>query len=233
MKWLQLSIQMMKYNARIIFGNKLVYFLIAAILIFMAIAVGNLFAGETFEEDGTFSLLLFIGALLIFYPVTFGIQNDKDARTLEIIFGIPDYRYRVWLMRMVMIVAMSIVMLFLLGSLLRISLIEYGVFHMVIQVLFPLIFLGMLAFFVSTIVKSGNGTAVIMIILGIILLISADFFSSKYYNIFFNPYSIPNGTTQAVWENLTFKNHLFLSIGTLVFLLGGLFNLQHREKFLG
>jgi len=55
------------------------------------------------EAEDAFTLLLFIGLLLVFYPLTFGIQSDKDARTLEIIFGIPNYRYRVWLVRMFMI----------------------------------------------------------------------------------------------------------------------------------
>ncbi len=223
---------MVKYNVQIIFGNKLLYFMLAAILIFLAIAVGNLIAGETFELDGAFSLLLFIGTLLAFYPLTFGIQSDKDSRTLEIIFGIPDYRFRVWLLRMAMVFFMCFLMLLLLGFLLRISLIEYNIFKVVNQVMFPLVFLGMLTFLVSTIVKSGNGTAVIIIILCTAILIGSNAFENKYYNVFFNPYNIPAGTTQMVWESLTFKNHVFLMVGSLIFVLGGLLNLQNREKFL-
>lgn len=44
-----------------------------------------------------YSMLLVPSILLIFYPTCFGIQNDQDAKTLEIIFGIPNYRYKIWL----------------------------------------------------------------------------------------------------------------------------------------
>lgn len=32
----------------------------------------------------------------IFYPAIFGMQNDVDNRILEILFGIPDYKCKVW-----------------------------------------------------------------------------------------------------------------------------------------
>ena len=41
-------------------------------------------------------ILMFPSMLLIFYPAVFGIQNDEDSRILEILFGIPDYKYKVW-----------------------------------------------------------------------------------------------------------------------------------------
>ena len=37
--------------------------------------------------------------LIMFYPIVYNIQNDKDTRMLEIIFGVPDYRYKVYLLR--------------------------------------------------------------------------------------------------------------------------------------
>jgi hypothetical protein len=55
------------------------------------------------NEGSIYGLLLFPCLLLIFYPVVFGIQNDEDNRILEIIFGIPNYRYKVWGVRMLMI----------------------------------------------------------------------------------------------------------------------------------
>jgi len=151
MNYLQLSIYLIKYNARIIFGSKLLYFLLAALFIFLSITIGNLIAGETMEAEDAFTLLLFIGLLLVFYPLTFGIQSDKDARTLEIIFGIPNYRYRVWLVRMFMIFVMSFFMMLFLGWLLKISLIDYSVFQVVWLVMYPLMFLGSLILLIKTV----------------------------------------------------------------------------------
>ncbi len=39
---------------------------------------------------------------------------------------------------------------------------------MTVQVMFPVLFLGMMAFMLSTVVRNGNGTAVVMIIFGLI-----------------------------------------------------------------
>ena len=61
---------------------------------------------DTISDGTVYELLIFPGILLIFYPSVFGIQNDDDSRMLEILFGIPNYRYKVWLVRLVMIYAL-------------------------------------------------------------------------------------------------------------------------------
>ncbi|MGV8139149.1 MAG: hypothetical protein AB2L20_28480 [Mangrovibacterium sp.] len=44
----------------------------------------------------------------------------------------------------------------------------------VIQVMFPVFFIGSLAFMFSTIIKNGNGTAVVMVILGVLAFILSE-----------------------------------------------------------
>jgi hypothetical protein len=223
---------MIRYNLKIIFGNRFIYFLISALVLFLFIIGVNLFNGESLVEAGIYEILLLTGALLLFYPTTFGIQSDKDARTLEIIFGIPDYRYRVWLMRLILIYAITFFILIVLSLLLRYELNAFDVLDMNVQVFFPLMFLGLFAFFLSTVMRSGNGTAAVVIILGVILMIFSQNMDLGYWNIFFNPYDIPSSTSEAVWQSLTTKNRIFLCTGAIIFLLGGLMNLQQREKFL-
>jgi hypothetical protein len=178
-------------------------------------------------------MLILTGALLLFYPTAFGVQNDKDARTLEIIFGIPDYRYRVWLMRLMLIFAISFIILVLLSQLIYFSLLQFPIFEMNVQVMVPLAFLGFLTFFLSTVIRNGNGTAATVIILGVLFMILSGNFNRSYWNIFFNPYGNPSDVSEMVWQSLLLKNRIFLVSGAIVFLLGGLMNLQKREKFLG
>lgn len=227
------SLQMVKYNLKIIFGNKFLYFLFSAVVITLIIILINLFNGNGIAEKGVYSTLLLAGVLLIFYPTAFGIQSDKDGRTLEIIFGIPDYRYRVWFMRMMLIYAITLIILAVIAWLLKFTFINFSIFKMIISVFYPLAFIGFLTFFFSTLFRSGNATAAVIIILGIFLLILSNDISNKYWNIFFNPYNNPSNISNMVWQSLIAKNHTFLGSGAIVFLLGGLMKLQNREKFLG
>jgi hypothetical protein len=105
---------------------------------------------------------------------------------------------------------------------------------MTAQVMFPVVFLGLMAFMLSTVIRNGNGTAVIMIILGIVFMMFNDSggMQKSQWNIFLNPYELPNDVNEAAWAIITFKNRIILSIGSVIFLLAALYNLQKREKFM-
>lgn len=186
------------------------------------------------NEGSIYGLLLFPCLLLVFYPVVFGIQNDEDNRILEIIFGIPNYRYKVWGVRMLMIYVANYFILVIFAYIARILLYPVNPFEMGIQLIFPMLFFGNLAFMFSTITRSGNGTAVIMIVLGLLFFIfmgSNNQMSNSYWNVFLNPFSMPNETHPLIWQNTLLKSRLFLSIGGIVWLMIGFLNLQKREKF--
>ena len=98
--------------------------------------------------------------------------------------------------------------------------------------MFPLIFLGSMAFWISTIIKSGNATAVVMAILGIILMILGDELTSSYWNVMLNPFNIPRDLNPEIWFKILVKNRLFLAAGSIVFILAGILKLQKRERFI-
>jgi hypothetical protein len=186
------------------------------------------------NEGSIYDLLLFPCLLLIFYPVVFGIQNDEDNRILEIIFGIPNYRYKVWGIRMLMVYVADYFILVLFAYVARLLLYPVNVFEMAAQLIFPMLFFGNLAFLFSTVTRSGNGTAVIMIILGLAFFIFMNangLIRNSFWNVFLNPFSIPRDIHPVIWQNTIFKSRLFLLIGGVVFLMTGLLNLQKREKF--
>jgi hypothetical protein len=99
--------------------------------------------------------------------------------------------------------------------------------------LLPVFFMGIMAFMVSTLIRNGNGTAVVMIIFGLIFLIMSDSaLGRSKWNVFLNPYQLPNGMSEAVWSSITMNNRIIIISATIVFLLAALFNLQKREKFM-
>ena len=97
--------------------------------------------------------------------------------------------------------------------------------------MFPIGFLGSAAFMFSTLIKNGNGTAVVMILIGVALLILSESLSRSQWNIFLNPMELPQNFNAIIWDGIVTRNRIFLGVGIAVFMLWGLTNLQKRERF--
>lgn len=223
--------KMIRYNLRIIFANRFIWFLLAALGFFLFVAVQMVLDRTTMSEEMVYNALIFPGILLIFYPSVFGIQNDDDSRMLEILFGIPNYRYKVWLVRLAMIYTLVFLILLAFSALASVLLFKVDLFEMSYQLMFPIVFLGSMGFMFSTLIKNGNGTAVAMVLIGVALLILQEPLERTQWNIFLNPFDVPGNLNEVIWAGTIQKNRIFLEIGMLVFVLYGLFNLQKREKF--
>lgn len=233
-KYIDLTIRMVRYNLKIIFAGKFFWFLLAAFAFFAFFMFQQAWNRAEINEGSIYNLLLFPCLLLIFYPIVFGIQNDEDNRILEIIFGIPNYRFKVWGVRMLMIYVANYFILVLFAYVARVLLYPVNTVEMAFQLLFPMLFFGNLAFMFSTTTRSGNGTAVIMIIFGLVFFIFMNAnkqITHTYWNIFLNPFSIPNDIHPMIWQNTILKSRLFLLIGAVIWLMIGFLNLQGREKF--
>jgi len=228
-----LIFKMIVYNLRIIFANKFIWFLAGSVLFYLGLSVIYVFANDVSRMNDLWGVFLFSGLLLVFYPTVFGIQNDQDARTIEILFGIPNYRYKVWLVRIVLIFLLAFVIMLLFTFLSSVLIVEFRIFKVTLQLMVPVLFMGMLAFMLSTVVRNGNGTAVIVIIIGLIYLMLIDSsLGRSQWNIFLNPFDTPYGINETSWALISFKNRIILITGSIVFLLAALLNLQKREKFM-
>jgi len=230
--FLNLVIKMIVYNLRIIFANRFIWFLAGSVIFYMGLSVIYVFDQDVSNMRDLYGVFLFSGVLLVFYPTAFGIQNDQDARTIEILFGIPNYRYKVWLVRIVLIFVIAFLIMLVFTFLSSVLIVKFQFVNMTAQVMFPVVFLGMMAFMLSTVIRNGNGTAVSMIIFGLIFLILSDNLNKSQWNIFLNPYELPWDVNETTWALIAFKNRIILSIGSVIFLLIALYNLQKREKFM-
>lgn len=222
-----------KYNLKIIFAGKFIWFLLCAFCFFAYFMFQSAWSRSEANESLIYNLLLFPGVLLIFYPAVFGIQNDEDSRILEILFGIPNYKYKVWGVRLLIIYIAVFAILIAFSYLATLLLYPVNPFEMSAQLMFPILFFGNMAFMFSTITRSGNGTAVLMILISIALIITCemDFIERSFWNILLNPFSIPRNFLPVIWEGVILKSRIFLFLGSVIWALTGLLNLQKREKF--
>ena len=223
--------KVVRYNLKIIFAGRFFMFLLAAFVFYGFLMVVSVLDNAEISARNLYQLLFFPSLLLIFYPMVFGLQRDDDARMLEILFGIPDYRYKVWLVRMVLIFAQTFVLLLLFAALGSWLFFPVEPFYLAGQLMFPTCFLGSLAFLFSSWIKNGNATAVIMVLLGLFLTIFSEIVEDTLWDIFLNPLRTPRGFTTPAWQKVVWQNRVFLSVGTVVFLLGALLNLQRRERY--
>ena len=186
-----------RYNIKIIFGNKFMYFILSAVGFYILTVGLNLISDSEITTATGYSMLLVPSILSIFYPTCFGIQNDQDAKIIEIIFGIPNYRYKIWLFRL---------------------LIAYMI--------------GLLCFMLSTLIRNGNGTAVMIIIIGLLLFASSKILDVSKWNVFLNPFDVPLDKNPQIFYNTLFVNRLIILLSSFIFLLVGLYKTQNREKFI-
>jgi len=217
---------------RIIFGGKFIYFVLAAFLFFLVFGTITALDSDDMNLEDVYGLLAFPAILLVFFPSVFGIQNDADQRTLEIIFGIPDYRYKVWLVRYVMILFLVFLLLFPFAGLAYYALISFPVLKIILHLMVLVLFVSSMGFSISAMVRNGNATAVILVVIGLALLILSDALEGSKWNIFLNPFKIPNDLNEIVWQETVRQNRMIMGIGSIVLILLGLLNLQKREKFL-
>ena len=220
------------YNLRIIFANKFIWFLAGSIIFYLGLSVIYVFSNDVSRMSDLYGTFIFSGILLVFYPSVFGIQNDQDARTIEILFGIPNYRYKVWLVRISLIFVIAYLIMLGFTFLSSVLIVKFNFVKMTTQVMMPVLFLGMMSFMLSTLVRNGNGTAVIMIIFGIFFLILQEPLYRSQWNLFLNPFDTPSRVNETTWAIIVMKNRIILITGSIIFLLAALFNLQKREKFM-
>jgi len=224
--------KMILYNLRIIFANKFIWFLAGSIVFYLGLSVIYVFSQDVSAMSELYGVFLFSGILLVFYPSVFGIQNDQDARTLEILFGIPNYRYKVWLVRIILIFVLAFLIMLVFTFLTTVLIVKFQFVKVTVQVMIPVLFLGMMSFMLSTVIRNGNGTAVVMIIFGIFFMILEDPLRKSQWNVFLNPFDPAWDVSETTWAIITLKNRIILITGTILFLLAALFNLQKREKFM-
>jgi hypothetical protein len=223
---------MIVYNLRIIFANKFVWFLAGSVIFYLGLSVIYVFDQDVSNMKDLYGVFLFSGILLVFYPTVFGIQNDQDARTIEILFGIPNYRYKVWLVRIFLIFIIAFLIMLVFTFLSSVLIVKFRFVNMTTQVMFPVLFLGIMAFMLSTVIRNGNGTAVLMIIFGLIFMILSEPLRRSMWNVFLNPFEPAWDVNETTWLIIAFKNRIILSVGSIVFLLAALYNLQKRENFM-
>jgi len=222
-----------RYNATQVFAGKFIYFLLLALLVFCTVVVVQT-AQEEVPPDAAaiYYYLLVPAVMLVFYPAAYCIQGDVDARMLETLFGIPDYRYKVWLVRLVVQQLVVAVLVLGLAALCQAALADFSIGLMVFHVMFPILFLGSLGFMAATLTRNGNGAAAILLIVGLFCwMMAPELLQGSRWNLYLNPFQRFEGYEALDHQTDVFYNRVGLLVGSGLAALTGLLRLQKRESF--
>lgn len=225
-------VKLTRYNIQIIFGNKFIYFVLSAIGFYILTVGISLFADTEITSATGYNMMLVPSILLIFYPTCFGIQNDQDAKIIEIIFGIPNYRYKVWLLRLLIAYIICFAITLLLAFVTDWLVVEVPPLDLALQTMAPTLLIGLLCFMLSTIVRNGNGTAVMIIVIGLVLFLLNGILGTSKWNVFLNPFDVPLDKNPEIFYNTVLDNRFIILLTASIFLLIGLYKTQNREKFI-
>jgi hypothetical protein len=222
-----------RYSAYQNFSGRALGFIGLAVLVFLGVVVFSLMSRSAARgPEQVYNYLLIPAVLLTFYPSAFAVQSDKDAGMIETLFGIPDHRYKVWLARLVTLWVLVAGILFLLALFCRIGLTEFPLGSMVLQLLFPVLFLASLAFFLACLTGSGNSTAVILVVIVLAFWALAGPLKGSTWFLFHNPFTSVSELQAIVWKKITLSNRLYLTIGSIFLLMLALLRLQNRERYI-
>ena len=206
-----------RYNIKIIFGNKFMYFILSAVGFYILTVGLNLISDSEITMATGYSMLLVPSILLIFYPTCFGIQN---------------YRYKIWLFRLLIAYMICFIITLLLAAVTDWLVVEVPPLQLALQSMVPALFIGLLCFMLSTLIRNGNGTAVMIIIIGLLLFASSKILDVSKWNVFLNPFDVPLDKNPQIFYNTLFDNRLIILLSSFIFLLVGLYKTQNREKFI-
>jgi len=233
MSWTRSGLRFFRYSAAQVFAGKFIYFLLAAIALFLFVTV--IHATEEAVPPNAEQIYYFLLApaiLLTFYPSVYAIQGDVDARMLETLFGIPDYRYKVWLARQVIQQVVIALLLTMLAWLCQVALADFSIAEMVFHLMFPVLFFGCLGFALATIVRNGNGAAAVLVFIGMFLWLMTEPLEGSRWNLFYNPFDTLEAYQAMVQSKTTFYNRAYLLASAGACLLFGLLRLQQRERYM-
>jgi len=232
-QWAESLAVFVRYNAGLIFAGRFVYFLFLAAALFLTTVI--IYTVEENTPPGiedVYYFLLAPGVFLVFYPAVYSIQSDADAEMIETLFGIPDYRYKVWLVRMVVQFLVVAALLTTLALFCRLTLADFPVLSMIYQLMYPIVFIGCFSFMLATLIRNGNGTAAVMVVFLLIVWMAFEPLNGTRWNLFHNPFEEVEAFRVLLWEEITLYNRIILISASILSLLMALLQLQKREKFI-
>ncbi len=224
----------LRMNYRIIFGRRVLLFLVGTALHFAMFCLIRADMDEPVTTGDALTWLVWLPTTVfaVFFAMEI-ISREREAGVLETIFTVSVSVYRVWIVRfLVLILSLTLLALSLI-VLTDIIVIELPVALTLVYVLPPIVFFAALTVLFSVVFKSASAAGVCMAaVLGFVMLLSQGEGSTTVIFPYLNPFDKPSQTEAFIWvRTVVYNKAAYMLLGGVWF-WRALCWLDRRERLL-
>jgi len=234
---LSASLLYLRMNFRIIFGRKVLLFIAGALIYFIAFCVIRSRSDRPLTLGEALAWLVWLPSTLmtVFFSMEL-VSHERETGVLETLFMASVSRYRVWIIKFVVMVLFISLTALLLIVLTDIFAIDLSITLTLLYTIPPLVFFAALTVLFSVMFKSGNAAAlcIVAILMFMLLLVgSSDGRIAKVVIFpYLNPFDKPLDKDTFIWVRTVLFNKVgYLVLGCIWF-WRALRRLERRERLL-
>jgi len=227
--------KLFRYNLKVTFSARYFLLLVAGLVYFVIFWLFHYFADPGEEFRGEHILNTFLSPPGVFLGILLGMQlvlQERDSRTIEVMFAISRSRFRVWVVKALTIYLAIFILLLFLAVLSYIFIAGFPFASVLLNAMVPSILFVNLTVLISVLTRSQNAAALLASIVLFLVFFTSGAWNESIFFPFLNPQSLADHVDPGEWLRILVENRiLVLSLAFLLLALA-LQRMGRREKLL-
>ena len=183
-------------------------------------------------QEALIALVEIPGTVLAIYLTMDLVSGERDRNALEILFSTSISHYGIWTVRMTAVYAVLSATLLAMSGLAYVFFAEFPYIWGGLNAFVPAFLIANLTFYLSVSFRSSNTAGMFSLGAIVLVLLSSRPLRNTVYFLYLNPFGLPMGVDDAVWEETVLLNRLgIVGLGALL-LFFALRKMELRERLL-
>jgi len=225
-----------RLQTQLIFSQRIVWFL-GAIVLYIGVlyAINTFVAEDPMDMDDMYIMVLTLPvAALSLYLNMQTIVNEKEQRTLEVMFTTAGSRYKVWLLRLGALNALLALIGLGISALVFFTFMDFSIPGMAGSIFATAFLIGNVTLYFAVRMRSGLGAGMVTALTVFLHVVTSGMLElgvTRYF-LFFNPFSPPNQTDPTTWDLWAWQNRIGVLLAGVVLLFFAIRGMDRRDRLL-
>jgi len=227
--WMQL-----KMTYKVLFGWLALLFIAGSLIYFVAYCIIRAQIDRPFVVGEALAWLVWLPTTVV--AVFFGmrlVMQERDAGVIETLFTVSVSRYRIWIVKFVVLQLFVGILALVLIVLTDVFAIDLSILPTLLAVIPPLIFFAALTVYFSVLFKSGSAAALCVTAIVAFVLMISEGISITVVFPYLNPFDRPVNADAFIWLRTILYNKVGYSVLGGVSFWRAMRRLDRRERLLG